>query len=275
MNSRFIYGILALVLAAVIAFIAIPTIAAKTNGVTEIVRVTEPIPKGGQITKDVVETVEVGAHNLPANIARTFDDVVGKYTTADLEVGDYFLSSKVSYTPLTSDIQLNTIPSGKVAISVTVKTLASGLSDKLQPGDIIRFYHFLDESAEVPELQFLKVISVTDAKGLNVDNTKLPDIESDEEKQQTATITILATPAQAQLLTGYENDGALHVALVSRGNEQLAEELLKQQDDFLAGEIPEDVAEPTADGEPIGEQSDSSSVPATGSSDGASSQAPQ
>lgn len=275
MNSRFIYGILALVLAGVISFIAIPTIAAKTNGVTEIVRVVEPIPKGGQITEDAVETVEVGAHNLPANIARAFDDVVGKYTTADLEVGDYFLSNKVSYTPLTSDIQLNTIPSGKVAISVTVKTLASGLSDKLQSGDIIRFYHFLDESYDVPELQFLKVISVTDSKGLNVDNTKLPDPESDEEKQQTATITVLATPAQAQLLTGYENDGALHVALVSRGNEQLAEELLKQQEDFLAGEIADEATESTPDGKPAETQSSGPSAPAASSSESASSQAAQ
>lgn len=240
MNSRFIYGILALVLSAIIAFIAIPSIAAQTNGVTEIVRVVKPIEKGDEITQDAVETAEVGAHNLPENVARSIDDVIGKYSTADLDAGDYFLSTKVSFTPLTSDIQLNTIPSGKVAISVTVKTLASGLSDKLQPGDIIRFYHFLDEAAEVPELQFMKVISVTDSKGLNVDNTKVPDPEAEEEKQQTATITVLATPYQAQLLTGYENDGALHVALVSRGDEKLAEELLQQQDDQLAGIQPED-----------------------------------
>lgn len=235
MNSRFIYGILSLVLAGIIAFVAIPTIASKTNGVTEIVRVCEPVGKGALITKEAVETVEVGAHNLPANIAHTPDDVVGKYATADLQVGDYFLSSKVSFTPLTSDIQLNNIPSGMVAISVTVKTLASGLSDKLQPEDIIRFYHFLDIAEEVPELQFVKVISVTDAKGLNVDNTKIPDpnAEDGEEKQQTATITVLATPQQAQLLTEMENNGALHVALVSRGNAELAEELLSQQAEYL------------------------------------------
>lgn len=273
MNSRFVYGILALVLAAVIAFIAIPSIASKTNGVTEIVRVTEPISKGSQITEDMVETAEVGAHNLPNNIARSLEDVVGKYTTADLEAGDYFLSTKVSYTPLTSDIQLNTIPSGKVAISVTVKTLASGLSDKLQSGDIIRFYHFLDEAVEVPELQFLKVISVTDSKGLNVDNTKLPDPESDEEKQQTATITVLATPAQAQLLTGYENDGALHVALVSRGNEQLADELLLQQDEYLEGNIPEDPLAPTE--QDVSSSQPESSGSAAATSDSASSQAAQ
>ena len=75
---------------------------------------------------------------------------------------------------------LNSIPSGKVAISLTVKTLASGLSDKLQPNDIIRVYHFLDAAEEVPELRFVRVLSVTDAKGVNVDNTK--ELVEDEEK---------------------------------------------------------------------------------------------
>ena len=98
--------------------------------------------------------------------------MVGRYAAADLAAGDYILSSKVSVTPVTSDIALNSIPSGKVAISLTVKTLASGLSDKLQPDDIIRIYHFLDTAKDIPELQFVKVLSVTDSKGYNVDNTR-------------------------------------------------------------------------------------------------------
>lgn len=126
---------------------------------------------------------------------------------------------------------LNSIPSGKVAISLTVKTLASGLSDKLQPNDIIRVYHFLDAAEEVPELRFVRVLSVTDAKGVNVDNTKEP--VEDEEKQQSATITVLASPEQARVITSLENDGVAHVALISRNNEKLAEKLLAEQDVIL------------------------------------------
>ena len=37
------------------------------------------------------------------------------------------------------------------------------------------------------------------------------------------------------LLTQYENQGILHVALVSRGNESLAQELLDRQSDILTG----------------------------------------
>lgn len=233
MNSRFIYGILSIVLSAIIAFIAIPAVGARTNGKTEIVRVTQPVARGAAFTHDVVEVVEVGEYNLPGNVARTLEDVVGKYAIADFSEGDYVLGSKVSFTPISSDIQLNDIPSGKVAISVTVKSLASGLSDKLQPEDIIRFYHFLDFTTDIPELQFVRVLSVTDAKGVNVDNAAEYDPALDEEKRQSATITVLASPYQAQMLTRMENEGNLHVALVSRGNAELAHSLLEMQEDYF------------------------------------------
>ena len=51
-NNRFIFGVLSLVLAAIIAFVALPTIARQTNGKTEIVRITQPVLKGEQISSD-------------------------------------------------------------------------------------------------------------------------------------------------------------------------------------------------------------------------------
>ena len=231
LNNRFIFGILSLVLAAVIAFVALPTIARQTNGKTEIVRITQPVLKGEQVTKENAEVVEVGGYNLPTNVAHSLEDVEGLYVTADLAAGDYILTSKVSSVPISSDVALNDIPSGKVAISLTVKTLASGLSDKLQPNDIVRIYHFLETAEEVPELRFVKVLSVTDSDGINVDNTK--EHTEDEEPQQSATITVLASPEQARIITELENDGVAHVALISRNNDQLAEELLAEQDKTL------------------------------------------
>lgn len=252
LNNRFIFGILSLVLAAVIAFVALPTIARQTNGKTEIVRITQPVLKGEKITSDNAEVVEVGGYNLPSNVAHSMDDVEGLYVTADLAAGDYILTSKVSTVPVSSDVALNDIPSGKVAISLTVKTLASGLSDKLQPNDIIRIYHFLETAEEVPELRFVKVLSVTDSDGINVDNTKEPT--EDEEPQQSATITVLASPEQARIITEMENDGVAHVALISRNNDQLAEELLAEQDKTLQ-EIyfPETLVEETTEGQDGGE----------------------
>lgn len=267
LNNRFIFGILSLVLAAVIAFVALPTIARQTNGKTEIVRITQPVLKGETITSDNAEVVEVGGYNLPSNVAHSMEDVEGLYVTADLAAGDYILTSKVSTVPVSSDVALNDIPSGKVAISLTVKTLASGLSDKLQPNDIIRIYHFLETAEEVPELRFVKVLSVTDSDGINVDNTKEPT--EDEEPQQSATITVLASPEQARIITEMENDGVAHVALISRNNDQLAEELLAEQDRTLQ-EIyfPETLVEENTEGQDGGEAAESAADgEATGESD--------
>ena len=245
LNNRFLFGILSLLLSAIIAFIAIPTMASQTNGKTEIIRVTSPIAKGEEITSEAVEVIEVGSYNLPDNVARSMQDVAGRYAAADFEAGDYILASKVSLIPITSDVALNNLPSGKVAISLTVKTLASGLSDKLQPGDIIRIFHYLDTAREVPELRYVQVLSVTDSDGNNVDNTA--ELEEGEEKQQSATITVLASPEQAEVITGIENDGTAHVALICRNNEELAAELLQRQDqeiqELYYGILPEEQME--------------------------------
>lgn len=236
-NSRFLYGILSILLAAIIAFIAIPTVTRKTNSKVEIVRITTALDRGDPITAKDVELVEVGGFNLPDNVATKLEDVIGTYAASSLYPGDYILSGKVSSTPLSSDLTLNAIPDGMVAISITVQSLAAGLSDKLQSGDIIRLYHYNDLSGtlnvvqDIPELKFVKVLSVSDSKGLDIDYTKQP--EEDEEKLQTATLTVQATPEQAILLTQYENEGMLHVALISRGNEALAKELLNQQAEIL------------------------------------------
>ena len=164
--------------------------------------------------------------------------MIGTYAATDLYPGSYILPEMVSSQPISSDQTLNTIPDGMVAISITTQTLASGLSDKLQSGDIIRLYHYDDTNAlepvtDIPELRFIEVLSVTDADGLDIDYTTPP--AEDEEKQQTASITVQVTPEQAMLLTQYENQGILHVALVSRGNESLAQELLDRQSDILTG----------------------------------------
>ena len=248
LNNRFLFGILSLLLSAIIAFIAIPTMASQTNGKTEIIRVTSPIAKGEEITSETVKVMEVGSYNLPDNVARSMKDVAGRYAAADFEAGDYILASKVSLIPIASDVALNNLPSGKVAISLTVKTLASGLSDKLQPGDIIRIYHYLDTAREVPELRYVQVLSVTDSDGNNVDNTA--ELEEGEEKQQSATITVLASPEQAEVITGIENDGTAHVALICRNNEELAAELLQRQDqeiqELYYGILPEEQMEEAA-----------------------------
>ena len=231
-NNRMIYGVVSIVLAAVVAFVAIPALSARITGKVEIVRVVKDIPKGVPITEEYIETLEVGGYNLPQDVARKTEDVLGKYTKTELVQGDYILSGKVSFTPLSTDAQLLSLPSGKTAISLSVKSLAGGLSGKLQPGDIIRIYYYTrDKVFDAAELQFVKVLAVSDSTGADIDNAAAK--EADEEKKAAAAITVLASPVQAQVIAGIENEGTAHVALISRGNDRLAAELLQKQDQAL------------------------------------------
>ena len=241
-NIRLLYGILSIILALIIAFIAIPAVTRKTASTTEIIRIAETVYAGECITETDLETVTVGNFNLPQSLATKPEDVIGTYAVTNLYPGDYVLPQKVSNTPLSSDPSLDVIPDGMMAFSVSVRSLAVGLSDKLQEGDIVRVYHYddnqvLDPVPDIPELHFVKVLAVTDENGYDTDYEQ-PDLV-ETEKPQTASVTLLVSPLQARLLTLYENDGNIHIALVSRGNPKLAEELLKRQADVIASIIEE------------------------------------
>ena len=64
-----------------------------------IVRFNQMVQEGEQITKNMVDVVEVGNHNLPENVVRNLADVEGKYLTANRLCRDYILTDKISEEP--------------------------------------------------------------------------------------------------------------------------------------------------------------------------------
>lgn len=99
MKNRTVVGILCIALSLLICFGITPLFNQSISLKTEIVRVAKEIKTGDEITKDMVQTVEVGAYNLPENILKTKETVIGTFATADFAVGDYILNTKVSQTP--------------------------------------------------------------------------------------------------------------------------------------------------------------------------------
>ena len=92
-RNRTVVGVLCILLALLICFGVTPLFSRSASEKTEIVRVTKDIKEGDEITAEMVQTVEVGAYNLPQNLMTDKKEVVGKYATADLAAGDYILSS--------------------------------------------------------------------------------------------------------------------------------------------------------------------------------------
>lgn len=193
---------------------------------------TMDIKEGDEITAEMVQTVEVGAYNLPQNLMTDKKEVVGKYATADLAAGDYILSSKLSAVPAAENAYLYNLDGTKQAISVTIKSFAVGLSGKLESGDIVTVivadYQGKGETAIPPELQYVEVISVTASSGYDANTGEVVD-----EKELPSTVTLLVTTEQAKVLAELEQDSELHLALVYRGTPENAAKFIAAQDALI------------------------------------------
>lgn len=231
-RNRTVIGVLCILLALIICFGVTPLFSRSASEKTEIVRVTKDIKEGDEITAEMVQTVEVGAYNLPQNLMTDKKEVVGKYATADLAAGDYILSSKLSAVPAAENAYLYNLDGKKQAISVTIKSFATGLSGKLGSGDIVTVivadYQGKGETAIPPELQYVEVISVTASSGYDANTGEVVD-----EKELPSTVTLLVTTEQAKVLAELEQDSELHLALVYRGTPENAAKFIAAQDALI------------------------------------------
>ena len=231
-RNRTVIGVLCILLALIICFGVTPLFSRSASEKTEIVRVTMDIKEGDEITAEMVQTVEVGAYNLPQNLMTDKKEVVGKYATADLADGDYILSSKLSAVPAAENAYLYNLDGTKQAISVTIKSFATGLSGKLESGDIVTVivadYQGKGETAIPPELQYVEVISVTASSGYDANTGEAVD-----EKELPSTVTLLVTTEQAKVLAELEQDSELHLALVYRGTPENAAKFIAAQDALI------------------------------------------
>lgn len=231
-RNRTVIGVLCILLALIICFGITPIFSRSASEKTEIVRVTKDIKEGDEITAEMVQTVEVGAYNLPQNLMTDKKEVIGKYATADLAAGDYILSSKLSAVPAAENAYLYNLDGTKQAISVTIKSFATGLSGKLESGDIVTVivadYQGKGETAIPPELQYVEVISVTASSGYDANTGEVVD-----EKELPSTVTLLVTTEQAKVLVELEQDSELHLALVYRGTPENAAKFIAAQDALI------------------------------------------
>ena len=231
-RNRTVIGVLCILLALIICFGVTPLFSRSASEKTEIVRVTKDIKEGDEITAEMVQTVEVGAYNLPQNLMTDKKEVVGKYAPADLAAGDYILSNKLSAVPAAENAYLYNLDGKKQAISVTIKSFATGLSGKLESGDIVTVivadYQGKGETAIPPELQYVEVISVTASSGYDANTGEVVD-----EKELPSTVTLLVTTEQAKVLAELEQDSELHLALVYRGTPENAAKFIAAQDALI------------------------------------------
>lgn len=242
LKNRTFIGIILIVAAIGLCFGISPLFNTILASKTTIVRLKQDIPQGAQVTGAMLEAVEVGTINLPTDMLNDPKQIIGKYTVAAMFAGDSFTSAKLSDTIDDSDSLLRQLKPNETAMSVTVKSLANGLSGKLRQGDVIQIVSVdEDDKAEIyEELQYVEVLAVTSDSGSDkvYKDGEVNAAEDDDEEQSSlyATVTIiLQDRAQALRLAECENT-SLHAIFVSRGDEEYKAKCLEAQLELLAGD---------------------------------------
>lgn len=218
-NKTFM-GAMSILLAALIAFVAIPMVNKATRSTREVVRLVEPVAENVQITAAMLTVVEVGDYNLPEGVISDPNSIIGKYAATDLMVTDNLVPTKFKdYRSATDEFLYDITNDNLVAVSVTVGDLQTQVSGKLQENDIVSIY-VVGRSAETgeygavlhDELRYMRIDALVNSSGEDVtaSNNKL-----------ISSIVFSCTEAQARKLITLQSTGALYIVHVGRGEDAI------------------------------------------------------
>ena len=214
-KNRTVLGIFCIAVSLIICFAIIPLVNAGLSKKVTIVRFNRQVHEGEEITRSMLDEVEVGNHNLPENVIRNIADVEGKYLTTTVYAGDYILTDKISNEPAAENKYLYSLNGEKQAMFITINTFAEGLSGKLKSGDIVSViapnYLGSGETIIPVELKYVEVIAVTAKSGYDANTGE--KLSEEEEKELPSTVTILVRPEQSKLLARLEAEGEIHLSL--------------------------------------------------------------
>jgi pilus assembly protein CpaB len=253
MKNRTVIGLICIAAAAAAAFGLAPALAGNAAAETVAVRAVNRIPAGTLIEEDDVETVALGAQNLPAGLVTSTAAAVGRYATVDIVPGDLVLEEKLGDESASMTFALRTLRGGELAVTVRVTSFADGFSGQLRNGDVIQLYIFDRSTGQAflpPELSYVSVITTVTGQGRCLDDAG----EADESSSLPETIMLRVNRTQASLLFGYASSASVCCAFVCHGDTAAASEYLSAQAAFFdrGGEAPtdggQDLPAPTDEG---------------------------
>lgn len=220
-KNKYVIFAICLILSGIIAFLIVPSSNKHMADTIEIVKVTKQIEKNTKITEDMLEFKQVMPLGLPENIIKEKQAIVGKIAAVTLLPEDNLTPQKFTDTLSITNKELYDMDNAdRLAISVSVKTLAASMSGKLLPGDVVSVYGYITESKELAaynDLMYVEVLAVTNDKAEDMDSRKSGGESDTNESVIPSAITLSVNRNQARELVELENKGNIHIVFVGRG----------------------------------------------------------
>lgn len=231
LKNRIFLSALCIILAGIISFLLLPKFYADKGATVMVLRAAEDIAAGTKIEDKHLAAVEVGSFGLPDGIISDKTLIVGKIAQVNISKGDYLFSQKLG--EFIADEKLDCIDAeNKRLVTVTVPSIAAGLSSHLKSGDVVTVAVFssrkdgggtsentISQVILYPELKGLEVYSVENSRTQSTAQVR----EQQAENQQGSSdpipkaVTLIVTETQATKLIEAEYTGKLHLIFEKRG----------------------------------------------------------
>lgn len=228
LKNRIFLSVLCIVIAAVVSFLLLPRFYENKSATVMVLRAAEDITAGTEIQDKNLAVVEVGNFGLPEGVINDKALVVGKIAQTDIAKGDYLFPQKFGGT-IANELLDRITKNNQRLVTVSVPSIAAGLSSHLQGGDMVTVAVFMDKASDgqnsnpqvilYPELKGLEVYSVENARTQNTAEVReqQSDSQSSTGDPVPKAITLIVTEAQAERLIEAEYTGKLHLIFEKRG----------------------------------------------------------
>jgi pilus assembly protein CpaB len=248
-RNRIFLGILCIIAGLLAGFAILPALTNSAAETRPVLVMKATVQTGTQITADMVTTQEMPKNAFSGALTKP-DEAVGKYAAADLYTGDVLTGAKLSATLQATDAMAAATEKNRQVVSVTLPSLAAGVSGRLLPGDIVAVMATpknagqslgLDPDTETEEqptgtavvegLETLEVCMVTTNDAADAHVSANPG--KDDKNALPVTVSFFVTPEQALKLAELEQNSTIHLAFVARGAS--ASSYLQDADKVLVG----------------------------------------
>ena len=229
-KNRIFLSALCIIVAAAVSFGLLPRFYENKVATIMVLRAAADIPAGTRIEDKYLAEAEVGKFGQPEDVINDKAQIVGKIAQTDIAKGDYFFPKKLGNN--LGDEQLDRITQeNKRLVTVSVPSIAAGLSSHLQSGDIVTVAVFMDKASGgqsaspqvilYPELKGLEVYSVENARTQSTAQVREQQAggQSSSGDPVPKAVTLVVTEAQAAKLIEAEYTGKLHLIFEKRGVE--------------------------------------------------------
>lgn len=262
LRNRFLLGLLCIGLGLAVSLLAIPKLTKdRAPNMVTAVRLKSDVSVGEEIRADMLEAIAVDKSIIPDSAITSPDGVTGQFAAADLFAGDFLIPAKARTQQDNLDYLKTATEKGLRLVSITLPSLAAGVSGKVLPGDVISIMALMktqsadtsqtldpepivdsngqgsvssDSNEEAvmssgqynPDMQIFPELRYLEVFSLSASDGAEASVSNrpDDEKKNTlpATLTVFATEQQALLLAELESNATIHISRVS-GSDQAAD----------------------------------------------------